>query len=245
MAKSPTRIYAGLQMHYWTIIQRLKRDRSCKSPNLQRRVKVRCVCGTIESLPLYYLTRKNPKMHCGCKNRGLPASNKLEYRSWYMMNVRCQNPKHVAFAEYGGRGIFVCPEWHKSNPHGFANFLKDMGPRTSLRLTLDRIDPNGPYAPMWNGKKQCRWATWEQQNNNKRRNIIVEEQTYTDVPPMPPPPELDVAAFDLGLEEELMLADVVVGIDDAQLMICEAVDSGADADADADNGLEEDEEDPS
>lgn len=203
--RAPMKVYPGMQIHSWTVIARLPIDRKTKSPNLRRRVRVKCVCGTIESLPLYYLTRKEPKKSCGCLNRGIAAQNKLEYRVWYMMNTRCSNPKHKSYKDYGGRGIEVCERWRRGNPHGFANFLKDMGPRKYITLTLDRIDVNGPYAPVWNGQQQCRWATWDEQAANKRDKTVPvtvdvppEEEGYLDYPelravdeadPNAPPPE--------------------------------------------------------
>jgi hypothetical protein len=181
MTKAPSRIYAGLKIHNWIIVSRLPNDLRTRSPNLRRRVKVKCVCGKVESLPLYYLMRDNPKKSCGCLNRGIASRNQLEYRVWYMMNRRCQNPEHQAYRDYGGRGITVCERWHKENPHGFANFLRDMGPRRRTNLTLDRIDVNGSYNP-----SNCRWATWDQQNNNKRLHLQ-------------PPPEIE--APELGTSE--------------------------------------------
>jgi hypothetical protein len=175
-------IYAGLKIHSWTIISKLPDNRKTKSVNLKKRVRAECVCGVRETLPTYYLTRKSPapKKSCGCLNKGLPTQHPLEYRVWHMMNVRCTDPNHVSYKSYGGAGIEVCDRWKRSNPHGFANFLKDMGPRGSVKMTLDRIDPYGPYAPEWKGKPQTRWATWTEQANNKKSNH-----------PVPPPPEIE------------------------------------------------------
>jgi hypothetical protein len=182
----------GQKINEWTVISRMPDNRKTRSTNLRKRVKVQCVCGTEMVLPQYYLLRKEPKKSCGCTKKGLATRNKMEYRVWYMMNVRCSNPDHIAYADYGGRGIKVCDRWHKTNPHGFANFLTDMGPRKRIRLTLDRIDVNGPYAPEFNGQRQCRWATWDEQNNNKRSDL-------------PPPPELDTDAI-----EELADTDAAI-----------------------------------
>jgi hypothetical protein len=81
-----------------------------------------------------------------------------EHKIWRGMIERCENPRHVSFKYYGGRGIKVCKRWRKS----FAAFLADMGPRPPGK-TLDRIDPNGNYTP-----KNCRWTTPSKQRLNQR-----------------------------------------------------------------------------
>ena len=88
-----------------------------------------------------------------------------EYKSWDAMRQRCLCPTNRAYKNYGGRGIKICDEWQ--GVHGFANFLRDMGPRPE-NATLDRIDVNGNYEP-----SNCRWATPRQQAGNKRNNVKI------------------------------------------------------------------------
>lgn len=80
------------------------------------------------------------------------------YLSWKNMRQRCLNPNHPRFADYGGRGIEIDPEWDR-----FTRFLEDVGERPE-GMTLDRIDNDGNYE-----KDNMRWATPTEQNNNKRR----------------------------------------------------------------------------
>lgn len=84
-----------------------------------------------------------------------------EYTVWAMMIQRCCNPKHVAYVNYGGRGITVCERWRNS----FCAFLADMGFRPN-GLSIDRIDNDGNYEP-----GNCRWATDQQQSFNRRRPV--------------------------------------------------------------------------
>jgi hypothetical protein len=85
------------------------------------------------------------------------------YYVWQKMIERCERPTDKRWADYGGRGIAVCPEWH-----GFAVFYRDMGDPPEGG-SIDRIDVDGGYS-----KANCRWATTKEQARNQRRNRLVE-----------------------------------------------------------------------
>lgn len=74
---------------------------------------------------------------------------------------RCFNPNNDAYKNYGGRGIRVCERWLD-----FPTFYADVGNPPTARHSLDRIDPNGDYAP-----DNIRWATRYAQARNRRNNV--------------------------------------------------------------------------
>jgi len=86
-------------------------------------------------------------------------SQNTEYEIWCGIIKRCTNPNTSNFANYGGRGITICDQWRKS----FETFYKDMGPRPSLKHSIDRIDNEKGYF-----LENCRWATRTQQVINSR-----------------------------------------------------------------------------
>lgn len=90
------------------------------------------------------------------------------YDAWAGMLQRCNNPRVINFADYGGRGIQVCGRWVM-----FENFLADMGPRPA-GMTLDRIDNNGDYEP-----GNCRWTTQRTQARNRRSNHLIKFKGQT------------------------------------------------------------------
>jgi len=88
----------------------------------------------------------------------------VEFQAWKAAKRRCENPKDAVYKEYGGRGIFMSPEWSNS----YETFYADMGPRPD-KHSLDRIDNEKGYS-----KENCRWATVFVQNRNRRNNILHE-----------------------------------------------------------------------
>lgn len=88
------------------------------------------------------------------------ATNCATYNSWKAMRARCLNANHVAYHNYGGRGITICERWES-----YDLFVFDMGFAPNGH-SLDRIDNAQGYFV-----SNCRWSTVKEQLNNQRRNV--------------------------------------------------------------------------
>ncbi|MCR8633506.1 AP2 domain-containing protein [Paenibacillus radicis (ex Xue et al. 2023)] len=129
-----------------------------------------CECGE-KSLVLGSNLRSGHTKSCGCYRgekstecntiHGHAKRNRAssEHTIWRGMITRCTNKNRDDYDRYGGRGIRVCGRWLNS----FEAFLEDMGPRPTLRHSIDRIDVNGHYDP-----NNCQWALPGQQARNTR-----------------------------------------------------------------------------
>lgn len=142
-----------------------------------------CDCNNKTIVLANSLLQKKTKS-CGClrvekqKTHGHTQNGhtSLEYNSWDSMIQRCTNPNTREYGRYGGRGIFVCERWRVS----FENFLTDVGPRSSSKHSLDRINNDGNYScghcqqcidRGWSAN--CRWATRKDQQRNMSTTRFV------------------------------------------------------------------------
>ncbi len=129
-----------------------------------------CQCGG-ERTTMGLSLGSGKTVSCGCIQRERAKEcatvhgmiDRPEYVVWQGMIARCTYPKNKFYKKYGGAGVRVCDRWRRL----FADFIKDMGPRTSATHSLDRHpNRNGNYEP-----GNVRWATPEEQAHNKDINV--------------------------------------------------------------------------
>jgi len=116
--------------------------------------------GHIKGQPLLFL-----------RGHGMRKENALrrmpEYKIYQGAKSRCNNPKHLQWKYYGGRGI-------KFLFTSFEQFFAEVGSCPKGK-TLDRINNDGHYAP-----GNVRWATRGEQSSN-RRNYTHKTRSGTGV----------------------------------------------------------------
>lgn len=121
----------------------------------------KCDCGNVKLIRVDAL-KSGATSSCGCILEYHGMTKTLEYKIWDSMRQRCTNKNNKKYDYYGGKGITVCDEWMTS----FEAFYRDMGPRPSLKHSIDRIEGNKGYY-----KDNCRWATKKEQSNNLSSNL--------------------------------------------------------------------------
>lgn len=124
----------------------------------------RCGCGVEKPVCQSSLRSGRSKSCNSCGNTRHGMRFSIEHKPWVAMIQRCTNEKHHAYDDYGGRGITVFQEWRDS----FEAFFRDMGPRPSLKYSIERIDNSKGYEP-----GNCKWATDIEQHRNKRNNVLL------------------------------------------------------------------------
>lgn len=163
--------------------------RKHSSGGTQRWFRCRCGCGEERDVRLGHL-RSGHTVSCGC-HRVPPSPSNLEkmqlanlqrddyhgmegspeWSVWRGIKRRCYQVNAKGYSNYGGRGIVMCYGWKSS----FKAFFVDMGPRTSLDMSIDRKDNDGNYScghceecveKEWIAN--CRWATKAEQRRNAR-----------------------------------------------------------------------------
>lgn len=135
-----------------------------------------CECGNQKPIQGVCL-RRGTTTSCGCYGKEQAfkknathneTGSSAEYSSYSHAKNRCNNPKHHAFSEYGGRGI-------KFLFNSYEEFLAELGRKPTAQHSIDRIDVNGNYE-----KGNVRWASKSEQQCNRRntRTLTVKGETH-------------------------------------------------------------------
>jgi len=138
--------YIGKKYGYLTIIGLSPN----KSVSGDVRVICKCQCGKIVEPNFYYLRKRNQKS-CGCERDHQITHNQSNtklYRTWTNIKFRCNNPDHISYKYYGGRGIKICPEWDDFLIFRFQMRKKLFDAKKKYKnelLTIERINNNKGY----------------------------------------------------------------------------------------------------
>ena len=130
----------------------------------------RCTCDRRVRLCTFKLLEDGYES-CGCARKksdrrqpvptGLRKLHPLTVRSWEAMLARCH---YATEKQRCYREVVICDEWYS-----FENFLRDVGPRPSIRHSLDREDPDKGY-----NKDNCRWLTKTENSSRIRGDYSPE-----------------------------------------------------------------------
>lgn len=157
---------AGNSYGNWTVLRQVDRPAGRRQQGTFWLCQCNCGFERVYAGGGIRANRLNAKGCERCRSHGATKgrSESATYTTWRGMMERCNNPNHVRYDLYGGRGIKVCQRWGS-----FANFVADMGGRP-LGMTLDRIDNSKGYEP-----GNCRWATAHTQMQNSSKAKLTAE----------------------------------------------------------------------
>lgn len=125
-----------------------------------------CECGVIKQVNRLHFLHGSVKS-CGCilkeinKSKAYTEDMSRLSSIYQNMKSRCYNPLVDCYKHYGGRGIFIAPEWDT-----FDKFIENLPEGYSKDLELDRIDVNKEYS-----KSNCRWTTRSVNCYNRRTQL--------------------------------------------------------------------------
>ena len=125
----------------------------------------KCECGRERIIGDFQLRNGISRQCHSCGNTKHGLSRTRIYGVWDGMIQRCENPNHMSYKDYGGRGIKICKEWRR-DPATFCKWALANGYKEGL--TIDRIDNDGDYRP-----DNCQFITMAKQNRNRRANRLI------------------------------------------------------------------------
>lgn len=138
--------------------------RTTRSSGATLEVMILCErCRKKSFAKFHKIERRVPRGCANCINKFGDHCPEWIYRRVQKQWRRCNDPKTICFERYGGRGIeFKFPSVYE----GTCWIVANLGVPTNRKLTLDRIDNDGHYAP---GNLQ--WADVSQQMKNRAKYV--------------------------------------------------------------------------
>ena len=116
--------------------------KTCKIENCEGVFRAKGYC-SLHYNRIYYPTIKYLPRKI-TKRTGLTVNNRLEWSIYYNIRYRCENPKSVAYKNYGARGISMQESW-RGNFEGFLRHIQQLPHYGEEGYTLDRIDNDRGY----------------------------------------------------------------------------------------------------
>lgn len=128
-------------------------------------IRVTCSCDGKELDVSLSDLKAGKRKSCGCfkKEAAHMRTHRMSktriYGIWADMKKRCDNPNHIKFEDYGGRGISYTSSWIN-----FECFFADMVGGYSDTLELERKDNSKGYS-----KDNCVWDSRSNNCHNRRK----------------------------------------------------------------------------
>lgn len=164
----------------------LKLTGDFKSENGKRYYECECICGN-KTFVLNANLKNGGTKSCGCRRLEFYNGTAIKsghsvtgndrnhpiYRVWTSMKDRCYIKKAIGYKDYGGRGVYVCPEW-KHSFKMFYTWAVENGWKKGLRLDKDIIPKKLGIPAIIYSPETCCFVTITENNRNKRNNHVVE-----------------------------------------------------------------------
>mgnify|MGYP000190341821 CR=1 FL=1 len=120
---------------------------------------------------------------CGCSNgdtkRRVKYLNTQLYEIWKGMRARCRYKKHIAYKNYGGKGVTVCKEWD-NDFKPFYEWCMANGWKDGMQIDKDIIPKKLGIKALLYSPEYCSIVT-AQENSHASSKAKITEQDAEDI----------------------------------------------------------------